>query len=96
VWEVVKECKRGRGNLAQPCNLGYASAAAQEVRGWEAIKDGLFLKKSSSADPPNTSSENLLSTAVFINVKLTTAGRYYRVLTMVYNTQRYWVFGLCP
>jgi hypothetical protein len=22
--------------------------------------------------------------------------RYYRVLTMVYNTQRYWVFGLCP
>jgi hypothetical protein len=20
----------------------------------------------------------------------------YRVLTMVYNTQRYWVFGLCP
>jgi hypothetical protein len=21
---------------------------------------------------------------------------YYRVLTMVYNTQRYWVFGLCP
>jgi hypothetical protein len=21
--------------------------------------------------------------------------RYYRVLTMVYNTQRYWVFGLC-
>jgi hypothetical protein len=23
-------------------------------------------------------------------------GRYYRVLTMVYNTQRYWVFGLCP
>jgi hypothetical protein len=24
------------------------------------------------------------------------AGRYYRVLTMVYNTQRYWVFGLCP
>jgi hypothetical protein len=23
-----------------------------------------------------------------------TFGRYYRVLTMVYNTQRYWVFGL--
>jgi hypothetical protein len=22
--------------------------------------------------------------------------RYYRVLTMVYNTQRYWGFGLCP
>jgi hypothetical protein len=22
--------------------------------------------------------------------------RYYRVLTMVYNTQRYCVFGLCP
>jgi hypothetical protein len=22
--------------------------------------------------------------------------RYYRVLTMVYNTQRYWVFGLYP
>jgi hypothetical protein len=22
--------------------------------------------------------------------------RYYRVLTMVYNTQRYWVFGFCP
>jgi hypothetical protein len=22
--------------------------------------------------------------------------RYYRVLTLVYNTQRYWVFGLCP
>jgi hypothetical protein len=22
--------------------------------------------------------------------------RYYRVLTMVYNIQRYWVFGLCP
>jgi hypothetical protein len=22
--------------------------------------------------------------------------RYYRVLTMVYSTQRYWVFGLCP
>jgi hypothetical protein len=22
--------------------------------------------------------------------------RYYRVLIMVYNTQRYWVFGLCP
>jgi hypothetical protein len=22
--------------------------------------------------------------------------RYYRVLMMVYNTQRYWVFGLCP
>jgi hypothetical protein len=22
--------------------------------------------------------------------------RYYRVLTMVYKTQRYWVFGLCP
>jgi hypothetical protein len=22
--------------------------------------------------------------------------RYYRVLTMVYNTQRYWAFGLCP
>jgi hypothetical protein len=22
--------------------------------------------------------------------------RYYRVLTMVYNTQRYWVFGVCP
>jgi hypothetical protein len=26
----------------------------------------------------------------------TTHTRYYRVLTMVYNTQRYWVFGLCP
>jgi hypothetical protein len=25
-----------------------------------------------------------------------TDDRYYRVLTMVYNTQRYWVFGLCP
>jgi hypothetical protein len=23
-------------------------------------------------------------------------GRYYRVPTMVYNTQKYWVFGLCP
>jgi hypothetical protein len=23
-------------------------------------------------------------------------GRYFRVLTMVYNTQRYWVFGLRP
>jgi hypothetical protein len=23
------------------------------------------------------------------------SSRYYRVLTMVYNTQRYWVFGLC-
>jgi hypothetical protein len=23
-------------------------------------------------------------------------GRYYRVLMMVYNTQRYWVFRLCP
>jgi hypothetical protein len=22
--------------------------------------------------------------------------RYYKVLTMVYNTQRYWIFGLCP
>jgi hypothetical protein len=22
--------------------------------------------------------------------------RFYRVLTMVYNTQNYWVFGLCP
>jgi hypothetical protein len=21
---------------------------------------------------------------------------FYRVLTMVYNTQNYWVFGLCP
>jgi hypothetical protein len=21
---------------------------------------------------------------------------YYRVLTMVYNSQRYWAFGLCP
>jgi hypothetical protein len=24
------------------------------------------------------------------------ANRYCRVLTMVYNTLRYWVFGLCP
>jgi hypothetical protein len=22
--------------------------------------------------------------------------RFYRALTMVYNTQNYWVFGLCP
>jgi hypothetical protein len=25
-----------------------------------------------------------------------TVMNYYRVLTMVYNTQRYWVFGLFP
>jgi hypothetical protein len=24
------------------------------------------------------------------------SSRFYRVLTMVYNTQNYWVFGLCP
>jgi hypothetical protein len=28
--------------------------------------------------------------------RLCSTCRYYRVLTMVYNTQRYWVFGLCP
>jgi hypothetical protein len=30
------------------------------------------------------------------SAKQTISCRYYRVLTMVYNTQRYWVFGLCP
>jgi hypothetical protein len=28
--------------------------------------------------------------------KIDGSGRFYRVLMMVYNTQNYWVFGLCP
>jgi hypothetical protein len=41
-------------------------------------------------------------TTIFVKNKIDTIvstfglSRYYRVLTMVYNTQRYWVFGLCP
>jgi hypothetical protein len=30
----------------------------------------------------------------FLNIR--GSCRYYKVLTTVYNTQRYWVFGLCP
>jgi hypothetical protein len=34
--------------------------------------------------------------ACYHSVQNLFSSRYYRVLTMVYNTQRYWVFGLCP
>jgi hypothetical protein len=29
------------------------------------------------------------------NFQALNSSRYYRVPTMVYNTQKYWVFGLC-
>jgi hypothetical protein len=92
----VKERKKGRGNLAQPCNLCYASAAALEIRGWEAIKDGLFLKKSWSADPLNTSSENLLSTTMSINVKLITAGFFQSIQSPSLQSQYPSSFSTIP
>jgi hypothetical protein len=39
---------------------------------------------------------NILTNMFRLNILNYNFSGYYRVLTMVYNTQRYWVFGLCP
>jgi hypothetical protein len=35
-------------------------------------------------------------TTVTLSVLEAKAPKFYRVLTMVYNTQNYWIFVLCP
>jgi hypothetical protein len=42
---------------------------------------------------PEPAASNQLSATTYFNIHLNT---FYRVLTMVYNTQTYWLFGLHP
>jgi hypothetical protein len=55
----------------------------------EALHNFLQLLVTSSIIGQNIILSSLLSNILNLS-------RSYMVLTMVYNTQRYWVFGLCP
>jgi hypothetical protein len=78
----LSQCKDTISNIY---GFRVQSSFGEDQSAWRTRYDDTTLHPKQKMVPALPSNRNNLLKAIY--------NRYYRVLTMVYNTQRYWVFG---